>query len=158
MFGPRNQAEAEVYVIEELLAETQYCIQRVMGKKAITRSELARRLGCSAANVTQMLSEESNLTLDSIARIFHALEDRFIVKSKFLESGKGRFGAIEDFSSSSLILESEEYATAVSGKFLVGGAARAYMRRTRREPGILAQPAEGVEVAPGHLIDYDQAA
>ena len=86
MLGPRNPEEAEVYAVEELLADTQYCIQSVMGRKNVSRSELAKRLGCSPANVTQMLSEDSNLTLESIARIFHALEDRMMVKSEYLEN------------------------------------------------------------------------
>ena len=93
MFGPRNPEEAEVYAVEELLAETQYCIQSVMGRKRVGRSELAKRLGCSPANVTQMLSEDSNLTLESIAKIFHALGDRVSVKSEYLESRQARLSA-----------------------------------------------------------------
>ena len=95
MLGPRNPEEAEVYAVEELLAETQYCIQSVMGRKKVSRSELANRLGCSPANVTQMLSEDSNLTLESIARIFHALEDKVSVKSEYLESRQARVWAEE---------------------------------------------------------------
>lgn len=93
MVGPRNPGEAEVYAVEELLADIQYCIQSVMHRKQVSRSELAKRLGCSPANVTQMLSEGSNLTLDSIARIFHALEDRVMVKSEYLENRRARIWA-----------------------------------------------------------------
>ena len=88
MLGPKNTEEAEVFAIEELLAETQYCIQSVMGRKKVNRSELANRLGCTPANVTQMLSENSNLRLESIARIFYALGDKLIVKSEYLASRK----------------------------------------------------------------------
>lgn len=93
MFEPRSPEEAEVYAVEELLAETQYCIQSVMGRKKVGRSELAKRLGCSPANVTQMLSEDSNLTLESIAKIFHALEDKVSVKSEYLKSRQARVSA-----------------------------------------------------------------
>ena len=85
MIEPKNAEEAVIFAIEELVAETQYCIQKVMNLKSVNRSELARRLGCSPANVTQMLSEDSNLRLDTVAKIFHALEDECILKSKFLE-------------------------------------------------------------------------
>ena len=93
MLGPRNLKEAEIYAIEELRADIQYCIQSVMGRKNVNRSELATRLGCSPANVTQMLSDDSNLKLESIARIFHALEDKMIVKSEYLEGGQSSVGA-----------------------------------------------------------------
>lgn len=85
MIEPKNAEEAVIFAIEELVAETQYCIQKVMNLKSINRSELARRLGCSPANVTQMLSEDSNLRLDTVAKIFHALGDECILKSKLLE-------------------------------------------------------------------------
>jgi len=84
-FGPKNAKEAEIFAIEELIAETQYCIQSVMVDKKVSRSELARRLSCSAANVTQMLSENSNLTLETVAKVFYALEDRCKLSSEFLQ-------------------------------------------------------------------------
>ena len=90
MFGPKNAKEAEVFAIEELIAETQYCIQSVMKEKGVRRSELAKRLGCSAANVTRMLSEDSNLTLESIARVLHAVDDKCMIRSKFLEESVRR--------------------------------------------------------------------
>ena len=33
MFRPKNRIEAEIFAIVNLLAETQYCIQSVMGRK-----------------------------------------------------------------------------------------------------------------------------
>ena len=97
VFGPRNPEEAQVYAVEGLLAETQYCIQRVMNGKKVSRSALAKRLGCTPANVSQMLSEHSNLKLESVARIFHALGDTCIVKSRYLENRKqGPVAANED--------------------------------------------------------------
>lgn len=86
MFGPKNAEESLIFAIEEFVADSQYCIQKVMNEKKVSRSELARRLGCTPANVTQMLSENSNLRLDTVARIFHALEDRCVLQSEFLET------------------------------------------------------------------------
>lgn len=90
LFGPKNRRESDVYAIEGLLAETQYCIESVMNRKNVSRSELARRLDCSPANVTQMLSEYSNLRLESVARIFHVLGDTCIVKSRYLEDRRSK--------------------------------------------------------------------
>ena len=86
MFGPKNVEESVIYAVEEFIADSQYCIQKVMNEKKVSRSELARRLGCSPANITQMLSEDSNLRLDTVAKIFYALEDKCVLKSEFLES------------------------------------------------------------------------
>lgn len=90
LFGPKNRKESEVYAIEGLLAETQYCIESVMNRKNVSRSELARRLDCSPANVTQMLSEYSNLRLESVARIFHVLGDTCFVRSRYLEDRRSK--------------------------------------------------------------------
>ena len=78
LFGPKNRKESEVYAIEGLLAETQYCIESVMNRKNVSRSELARRLDCSPANVTQMLSEYSNLRLESATTIIVILSPRSV--------------------------------------------------------------------------------
>lgn len=96
LFGPQNSEEAEVYAVEGLLAETQHCIQSVMNGKKVNRSELARRLGCTPANVSQMLSEYSNLTLESVARIFHVLDDRCVVKSRYLENRQREAVAVNE--------------------------------------------------------------
>lgn len=102
MFGPKNAEESLIFAIEEFVADTQYCIQKVMNEKKVSRSELAKRLGCTPANVTQMLSENSNLRLDTVAKIFHALGDRCVLQSEFLESANRlQTSGLEDQISSS---------------------------------------------------------
>jgi hypothetical protein len=65
-FGPRNEQEREIFAIEELRADVQLTIQEVMHAKGITRSDLAKSLGCSPANVTQFLAEDGNPTIDTL--------------------------------------------------------------------------------------------
>lgn len=56
-------------VTEEIFVE--------MEKRGIQRSELARRLGTSPAYVTKILRGKANFTLESLARIAHALGGEF---------------------------------------------------------------------------------
>lgn len=72
-FGPATVDEALVFAIEELKADTQYEILRALAQAGMTQADLARKLGVSAAWVSQMLGDDANLTIDSIAKIFLAL-------------------------------------------------------------------------------------
>ncbi|MGC9983245.1 MAG: hypothetical protein ABSF35_06390, partial [Polyangia bacterium] len=54
----RREMEYEWFVDEVIVK-----IEQAMDKKAVSRTELAKRLDCSPANVTQLLRQGSNLTL-----------------------------------------------------------------------------------------------
>ena len=72
--------------IEVLRADVQFTIEKVMRVKGISRSELAKRIGCSAPNVTQLLAEDGNPTLETIGKVFCALDDVCRFESEFLRS------------------------------------------------------------------------
>jgi len=93
-FGAKSEQEREVFAIEGLRADVQLTIQEVMFAKGITRSHLAKLLGCSPANVTQLLAEDGNPTIESIARVFHALGDTCKFQSAFLEEQAPRSGRV----------------------------------------------------------------
>ena len=142
MFGPKNRIEAEISAIVNLLAETQYCIQSVMGRKNVNRSELADRLGCSPSNVTQMLSEDSNLTLDSVARIFHALGDTCTVKSEFLEGKKGSVAVKEGAVYRAPVVEIHNFGYVTRNKPMWVGQVQVHADEpTRRAGALIAQAA-----------------
>ncbi len=69
----RREMEYEWFVDEVIVK-----IEQAMDKKAVSRTELAKRLDCSPANVTQLLRQGSNLTLKSLVDIALALEHRFL--------------------------------------------------------------------------------
>jgi DNA-binding phage protein len=69
---------------EEFRAALQYVIERVMTTHQISRSELARRIKCSRSNISQLLSENGNPRIETIAKIFWALDDEAVISSKFL--------------------------------------------------------------------------
>lgn len=72
--GPRTEDERGVFACEELRADVQLEIERALRAGEVSRAELARRLGCSQARVSQLLGDNANLTLETIARVFLALD------------------------------------------------------------------------------------
>jgi transcriptional regulator with XRE-family HTH domain len=84
-FGPKDEQERLVFAVEGLRADVQLTIQEVMHSKGITRSHLAKLLGCSPANVTHLLAEDGNPTIETIARVFHVLGDTCAFESRFLK-------------------------------------------------------------------------
>lgn len=72
-FGPKNQEEAVIFEIEALRANVQYDILRALKESGLSQAQLARKMGVSAAWVSQLLSDEANLTVESIAKVYFAL-------------------------------------------------------------------------------------
>lgn len=97
VFGPKNAEEAQIFAIEELIVEVQHVIQTRMVEKQVTRAELARRLGCKPAWVTQLLSEDSNLTLETVAKVFFALGEKCKVRTVATGTGRKTFDSAKTF-------------------------------------------------------------
>jgi DNA-binding Xre family transcriptional regulator len=76
-------------IIEDALVEqrfvvmTQSEIQRIVNKKGLSNRELSYKLGVSEARVSQMFSAAAgNLTIKTIARIFHKLGEEAMISSR----------------------------------------------------------------------------
>lgn len=67
---------------ENLLIDFQVAIQEMMFEKNINRTQLAERSGMSKARVSQILGNEANPTVKSMARLFHALNERAMVSRR----------------------------------------------------------------------------
>lgn len=81
----KNMPPADPKVIEaeeNLLIDFQVAIQEMMSEKNINRSQLAERSGMSKARISQILGNESNPTVKSMARLFHAMNERAMVTRK----------------------------------------------------------------------------
>ncbi|WP_370197523.1 helix-turn-helix domain-containing protein [Roseibium sp.] len=85
LFEVANHKEAEVFAFEELKAEFQLEIQKCLVDAGVSRRDLAKRMSCSPAWVTQALGDDANLTLESISKIFLALGKRCTVHSAPLD-------------------------------------------------------------------------
>ncbi len=91
-FGLDTRAGQEALAIEGLVFNVQLKIHQALKDNDISQRELARRVGVSPARVSQWLSQTgANLTLKTLARIFHALDDAVGVERKsVLEKEKAR--------------------------------------------------------------------
>jgi antitoxin component HigA of HigAB toxin-antitoxin module len=77
-----KEADFERLVAQEsLILEATEEICRILENQDISRSELARRLGKSKAFVTQVLSGERNMTLNTAADLAFALGHRFHMRA-----------------------------------------------------------------------------
>lgn len=64
-----------------LLAQTE--IQKLLNSKKLRYRDLSKRLGVSEARISQMFGDEaSNLTIRTIARVFHQLDETPILIAK----------------------------------------------------------------------------
>ncbi|MSU88284.1 helix-turn-helix domain-containing protein [Rhodobacteraceae bacterium 2CG4] len=83
LFEPQNEEEREEDWIEELALSIQLALQACMNERGVSQKDLARKLGISAARVSQILSSQgANLTVRTIARISRALDEEFEILPK----------------------------------------------------------------------------
>jgi len=76
----------EMLIAEDaLITHVQFAIHNLLTKKAVTRAQLARRMGVSEPYVSQLFKDNSrNLTLKTIARIFCAIGEEPQITSETL--------------------------------------------------------------------------
>lgn len=72
-FGPKDNEEAVIFAVEELRASVQYEILRQLKIAGLSQAQLAARMGVSAPWVSQLLSDDANLTIESVAKVYAAL-------------------------------------------------------------------------------------
>lgn len=106
LLRPQGDHELELDRIDSLVLSAQIAIQKAMAVNGVSQRELAERLGVSSARVSQIVAGNgSNLTLRTIGRIAHALDEQFdliprreavrIARSR--RAGQFNSGIISDF-------------------------------------------------------------
>lgn len=83
-FGPSSASEAQIFAEENLRVDIQHRLQTVMNHLGVKQSDLAVRLGRSEAFISQVFDSKMNITVRTMARIFHALGDECVVTSATL--------------------------------------------------------------------------
>lgn len=73
-FGPKNDREAEIFAATSLITRVQYEIEKAMKRGGLTQKDLADRLNVTPPRVNQMLNDNGNMTLRTLARIAHVLD------------------------------------------------------------------------------------
>lgn len=69
-------------VEEKFLIAAQAQIQHMLNAKKLRYRDLSKRLGVSEARVSQMFADEANLTIRTIARIYHVLGETPVLTSR----------------------------------------------------------------------------
>jgi len=83
VFEARTEADRKALALEALALSIQVALQNSMAKHSVSQKELASRLGVSPARVSQILGgHASNLTLNTVAKVAHALGEDFEMISK----------------------------------------------------------------------------
>lgn len=102
-----SDQEREEFAAEALAVSIQLAIQKAMMRNSVSQKELAERLGVSAARVSQILSAHGrNLTLNTLGRIAHALQEDFeFVAVRDIQELKAKTKARERKASASLASE-----------------------------------------------------
>ena len=80
-------SKADMVIAEDtLIADVQFAIHNLLATKRISRAELARRIDVSKARISQIFKDNTrNLTLRTIAQIFHAVGEEARVTSPALD-------------------------------------------------------------------------
>lgn len=76
---PRDSSEEETFAVESFLFDAQEVIAETMQSRAVTKSELAQRLGVTPPRVARMLAGNANITLRTLARVFFALGEECVL-------------------------------------------------------------------------------
>jgi ribosome-binding protein aMBF1 (putative translation factor) len=63
-----------LYAREDLIEDFLHAIEAAMARQGVSRSELARRLGCRPANVTRIMRRTTNLTAATLVDMAFALD------------------------------------------------------------------------------------
>lgn len=82
LFADTDQAREERLAEERFLLDAQRAMQRLLNEKCFRYKDLARRLDVSEARVSHIFGDDaSNLTMRTVARVFHCLGERPLVLS-----------------------------------------------------------------------------
>lgn len=74
--------EREIEAIEGFMVDVQVYLNEIMHAKKVSRAELARRMGVSRARVSQMFSDDANVTVRQLARAAYHLGEEPRVESE----------------------------------------------------------------------------
>lgn len=128
---------AAIEAEERLVYEAQKAIRNLLKHKGMKAADLARLLGVSEARVSQMLGGEArNLTLRTLARIFHTLGSRCVLRRE-----DGEVAVLEESVAQNLVGAQGHEAADATGQEAPEPVSRAdaQLIRWAREPLIVGE-------------------
>jgi transcriptional regulator with XRE-family HTH domain len=82
-FGLDTEKGKEALAVEALIFSVQLKVHEALAEVGMSQRELAERIGVSDSLVSQWLSRKgANLTVKTLARIFHALDDAVCIERR----------------------------------------------------------------------------
>ena len=79
---------ARLMAQEEVIEEATELIAKTMTEQNVAKVELARRVGTSKANITQLLGGSRNMTLRTFADLMHAMGEEVVLISTAVPEGE----------------------------------------------------------------------
>ena len=76
-----NPEHQRIFEQERVLVDAAELVSTAMEFRGVNRSELAKRLKCSKAYITQVLRGSQNLTLKTLADMFYGLNCRLVISA-----------------------------------------------------------------------------
>lgn len=84
----RRRIEAE----EDAVIDIQFILLDLMQERGMTKEQLAKAVGVSKSRISQLFGSGANPTVKTVARIFDALDQKWLIKHRSLaESSWERF-------------------------------------------------------------------
>jgi transcriptional regulator with XRE-family HTH domain len=118
--GKKESSDYERLLAQErLILDATETIIGLLEEQAVSRQELARRIGRTKSYVSQILSGDRNMTLRTLAELGYVLGQEFSVESGMRPLGStntpdiGLVASVKDDPSPVSSAESHEYALAV---------------------------------------------
>lgn len=84
LFELEGAEESMIAAQVGLVVNMQFAVQAAMKKRGINQKKLAKIMGCSAPNISQMLADDANPKIETIARALAAMKEKFIFASESL--------------------------------------------------------------------------
>ncbi|VAV88924.1 hypothetical protein MNBD_ALPHA02-800 [hydrothermal vent metagenome] len=84
LFEPKNHEESIVAVVMGLVMDMQFSVQAAMKNRRISQKKLAELMGCSAPNVSQMLADDANPRVETIAKALAVMGEKFVFATESL--------------------------------------------------------------------------
>jgi transcriptional regulator with XRE-family HTH domain len=81
----KDRDDEQALAVESFIVDAQFRIHQLLKEAGVSQSQLAEKLGLSKARVSAMFGPKPNLTLETMGRIFAALNEPAVLTSPRIE-------------------------------------------------------------------------
>ena len=77
LFPAETLEDRLIDAAEKLKFDMQFAIQAAMKSKGVSQKEVAELIGCSPSNISQLLAEDANPRVETVAKVLTALGEKY---------------------------------------------------------------------------------